>query len=103
MKRVVADYAIEIQISTHVLNYVRIPKFDSRSKLHQRLANLGVECHSAAAKDDRGTLAALEAETDEAAAKLWGITDDELRVIQESLAETSESNQVAAKHEDDDV
>jgi hypothetical protein len=35
-------------------------------------------------------------------AKLWGITDDELKVIQETLAETGKSRR-KAKEEDEDL
>ena len=36
---------------------------------------------------DTDTVATLEAEIDEAVARLWGITDDELKAIQDALRE----------------
>ena len=49
-------------------------------------------CHIATSKQDQRQVTALEAEIDEAAAKLWGITGDELRTIQEALAESGKPN-----------
>ena len=46
------------------------------------IAHLSERCHDAKAKGDEETLAALESEIDQAAAQLWGITDDELKAIQ---------------------
>ncbi len=50
VRRAIADYAIEIQISTHVLKYIRIPRYDSANQLHRHIAELGAKCHKAAAK-----------------------------------------------------
>src|SRR5205823_4617425 len=44
---IVKSYALETSISTHVLNYVRIPKFDAKDKLHVRLADSSVACQAA--------------------------------------------------------
>jgi len=82
----VASYTITTGISTHVLEHVRVPLLDSADESHQRLSDLSQQCH-AAAKFDPDALSALEAEIDNLAAQLWGITDDELRAIQEALAE----------------
>ena len=40
-----------------------------------------------AGSEPAGGLAAIEAQVDEAAAELWGITDKELQEIRRSLAE----------------
>lgn len=81
VKKAVSDYAIDIQISTHVLNYIRIPRFERKSELHLQIASISASCHKAAASGDKKRLIEFEAELDKAAAKLWDISDDELRSI----------------------
>jgi SAM-dependent methyltransferase len=82
---VVGAYVIETQTSTHVLQHVRIPRFDAKSALHRRLAELSQAAHEAAGRNEATRVAEIEAEVDEAAAELWGITARELTVIQKAL------------------
>jgi hypothetical protein len=44
----------------------------------------------------------LEAEIDKAAAKLWDITDNELKAIQEALAESGRGKRKAANDDDEE-
>jgi SAM-dependent methyltransferase len=86
---VVASY-VTLHASPHVLEYVRLPKFDAKDKRHQRLAELSATAHQLAAEDTetaRKRLAKIEAEIDKTAATVWGISDTELRDIQSSLAD----------------
>ena len=69
----------------HILGTIRIPRFKKSDDTHMRLAELSRQCHDAASNGDQ--LGALEAEVDEAAAKIWGITNSELKGIQEALSE----------------
>jgi hypothetical protein len=46
-------------------------------------------------------VSAREAEINKVAAKLWGITDDELKVIQEVLTETDKSKRAGKEDEED--
>jgi hypothetical protein len=55
--------------------------------IHTRLAALSQQAHQLAASGDEAGLAALEAEVDEAAAELWGLTAKELTEIRRSLEE----------------
>ena len=80
-------YTIETQFSTHLFNYLSIPQFDATNPTHQALAALSQEAHAATAAGDITRVAAIEAEIDQLAARLWGLTEAELRDIQESLAE----------------
>lgn len=84
---IVKSYAIETSISTHVLNYVRIPKFNPKDKLHVRLAESSAACHAAAASASDSDLSALEAANDELVAQLWNLSAAELKDIQSSLAD----------------
>jgi hypothetical protein len=75
--------------SPNVLEKARIPRFDSANPVHGRLAELSKEAHAAAAKGDAQGLRAIEAEIDQQAAQVWGLSAEELRAVQESLSELS--------------
>jgi methylase of polypeptide subunit release factors len=77
--------------SMHILEHIRIPRFDRKNPVHLRLAELSKQAHEAAEIGDETRLREIEAEIDRQAAKLWGLSDDELRDIQQSLAELSET------------
>ncbi len=119
--------------SMHVLEHIRIPRFDPRNPVHQRLAELSARAHAIAcqwdpesllAEPDKGhtieltdevlsrlppeaaaqvlqaaqafqqaqeELKAIEQAIDAAAAQVWGLTDAELREIQQSLQELGAS------------
>jgi methylase of polypeptide subunit release factors len=77
--------------SMHILEHIRIPRFDPKNPVHCRLAELSMQAHEAARIGDEMRLREIEAEIDRWAAKLWNLTDDELRDIQQSLAELSET------------
>jgi hypothetical protein len=78
--------------SPHLLEHVRIPRFDAANSLHARLAALSQQAHVLASQPCEGLepsqgLAAVEAQVDAEAAELWGITDKGLREIRRSLEE----------------
>jgi methylase of polypeptide subunit release factors len=92
---VAVSYAVEIQMNPHILEHIRIPRFDRKNPVHCRLAELSMQAHEAAKVGDEMRLREIEAEIDRWAAKLWNLTDDELRDIQQSLAELSETPEPA--------
>ncbi|MDI6891333.1 MAG: hypothetical protein QMC83_10435, partial [Thermodesulfovibrionales bacterium] len=71
--------------SPHILTRVRIPKFDSKNLLHLRLAELSEIAYEEVAKGN--DVSAIEAEIDELAAEIWGLTKEELKEIKLSLKE----------------
>jgi hypothetical protein len=75
--------------SMHILEHIRIPRFDPGNLVHIRLAELSKEAHGAAARGDAQGLRAIEAEIDQQAAEVWGLSAEELRAVQESLMELS--------------
>lgn len=84
----VKSYGIETQTSTHVLEHVRLPRFNAHDKPHIRLSKLSQQAHELAAKGGEKSLkriAELEAEIDSLASAVWAISDAELRDIQTSL------------------
>nr|AGN32389.1 TsoI restriction-modification enzyme [Thermus scotoductus] len=84
---VALGYAIQTQFAPHLLDFIRIPRYNPTDPLHRRLSELSQAAHKAAQAGDEKRLEALEAEIDREAAKLWGLTEAELREIQESLRE----------------
>jgi hypothetical protein len=84
---IIKTYTVSTQISTHILEYLRMPKFDEKNKLHIELSNLSQKCHDSALKNKTKKIAALEKRIDQATAKLWSINDKELEAMQEALRE----------------
>lgn len=82
---VVKSYVIETSTSTHVLENIAIPKYDSSNALHLRLASLSQQAHALTAEGR--DVSAIEADIDLAAAELWGISTKELEEIRKSLGE----------------
>jgi hypothetical protein len=91
----VRGFFVETQIAPHVIERLRIPRFDPKNPVHLRLAELSMQAHEAAKIGDEMRLREIEAEIDRWAAKLWNLSDDELRDIQQSLAELSETPEPA--------
>jgi hypothetical protein len=70
--------------SPHILEHVGIPKFDAKNQTHQNLCSLSKDCHK---KVTSGvSVTDLEEQIDDLAAQLWGLTNDEMKSIKESLA-----------------
>lgn len=82
---IVKSYSIETSISTHVLDYVRVPRFDKEDSLHIKLSEFSKQAHALAHKDDIEAVAKVERQIDEHAAKLWGLSRTQLKDIQDSL------------------
>jgi len=82
-----AAYAIQIQMGPHLLDHIALPTFTRNSKVHQWLAELSKAAHEAAASGKAGELEHIEEQIDQWAAKLWGLTDEELAEIKRSLEE----------------
>ncbi|MCK4373817.1 MAG: SAM-dependent DNA methyltransferase, partial [Candidatus Brocadiae bacterium] len=87
---IVASYALQTSTSTHVLNYVPVPRFDPSSALHQQTAEICKEGHTAAKNADTRRLSACKSQLDNLAAELWGLSKAELRDIQDSLADLTQ-------------
>jgi hypothetical protein len=87
VRLVVRSYSVMTQVGTHVTEHVALPPYDLGDPTHARLANQSQQAHSATAAGDAARVQEIEAEIDRLAAQLWGLTDEELREIQESLEE----------------
>jgi hypothetical protein len=72
------------------LEHIAIPKFSPNDRHHAQLAELAERCHAARAQDDAQAVSELQLQIDAVAAKLWSITDRELKAIQDALAEAGQ-------------
>lgn len=84
---IVKSYSIGTEISTHVLKYIGIPKFSFKDKVHQGLSELSQNAHHAMSIGDEAGVKELEERIDKLSAEVWGLTKNELKEIQQSLAE----------------
>lgn len=73
--------------SMHVLENIRIPKFDPTNKIHQELAGLSQNAHQAAKIGGEVGLKEIEQRIDKLAAQIWGLAAKELEEIAISLEE----------------
>ena len=81
----VAAYSINIQQDPHIFQNVRVPSYDSSNNNHQKLAQLSRQAHEVVHKAELGDLSKIEAEVDRQAAKIWGLSEQELKELQISL------------------
>lgn len=84
ISRIVTSY-IHLHPDPHVLEYIKIPKFDVKNTVHVRLAELSKEAHEYAKKDDKKALTKIENEIDKLVAKLYGLSQTELQSLKEQL------------------
>jgi hypothetical protein len=82
---VVASYAISIQLGPHLLENIKIPKYDPKNEIRKELARLSKQCHEKVAAGI--SVSDLEDQIDELAAELWGLSKEELKEIKDSLEE----------------
>jgi hypothetical protein len=83
----IIGYAIEIQMNPHILENIRIPKFDQNDQLHNRLSELSLEAHKAAKENDLIKLQKTESQINNLAAQLWGLSEKEATEIEKCLQE----------------
>jgi SAM-dependent methyltransferase len=79
--------------SPHILENICVRQFSSLDKNHQELSELSRRAHAIRASNDPTAEAGLkevEAAIDRAAARAWGLTDDELTELRASLKELKE-------------
>jgi hypothetical protein len=73
--------------SPHLLQNIRIPKFDPNNGLHLRLSELLQKAHELARNNEEEKIKEIEEEINEVASQVCGLTKDELKEIKLSLQE----------------
>ena len=80
-------------VSMHFIQSIRIPQYDAQETIHEEISQLSQSAHELAPRayygdeSAKAELQQVETEIDHAAARLWGLTEEELREIQASLEE----------------
>lgn len=92
----VAAYTIEIQIATHVLDYIAVPRFDRKNPAHRRLASASRRAHAAVRDENRTRLERAEAGVNREAALIWGLSEDDLEEMRAFLREAGVSHALPA-------
>jgi len=86
---VVLSYGIATSMTTHILENVKVPEYESAESTHGQLAALSMEAHEATGLGVTARVREIEEEIDLLAAELWGLTPQELEDIKRSLEELS--------------
>ncbi|MEM3365387.1 MAG: copper resistance protein CopC [Candidatus Methanomethyliaceae archaeon] len=76
---------IHLHPDPHILDYIKVPSFDRKNNLHMELAGLSKEAHDFSFKNEIDKLLKIEEEIDLAVAKLYGLTEEDLKEFKSSL------------------
>jgi hypothetical protein len=68
---IIAGYIVDNHLSTHPIENIIIPKFDSKNTIHTRLASLSQDAHNAAAQGDIAEVKNVEQAINETVWGLW--------------------------------
>ncbi len=106
----IASYTYELRMETHITQYIKIPRFNPKNEVHLRISELSKKAHEIAKKiyeenreDLKEKLKDVEEEIDETVAKLYGITNDELKEIKECLMILKEGELEEEETEDEET
>jgi len=89
--RLVIRGYIVLHPSPHVLEQVRLVRFDRTNVLHTKLASLSKKAHGLAASEeptDQDNLSSIEKEVDDLSGKLWGLSSHELEQMRLAIKMT---------------
>jgi hypothetical protein len=97
-RTIIASYTYQLRQETHIIDIIKIPKFDPNNNLHRKIAELSKRAHELAKciysnnkPDDckninaKEELKRVEDEIDLAVAELYGITKEELEGFKELM------------------
>jgi len=86
LSRLVTSY-IHLHPDPHVLEYLRVEKYNPENETHKQLTVLSREAHNAAARDNKDRLYEIENEIDVCVAKLYGLSQRDLDYIKMQFSE----------------
>ena len=85
----VLSYTITTQISTHVLEHIGVPQFDSSNAEHSAVVEIAKKAAKAA---EEGTaLDDIDREIDDVTRLVWGATKAQVKTLREALGEIREA------------
>jgi hypothetical protein len=91
---IVLSFAISTGISTHILDKLPIPRFQEADSLHTELAQLSMDCHSAATVGDERKISHAEEQIDISVARLWRTTRAQLKTIRDTVQQVGDAEGV---------
>ncbi|MGQ9507705.1 MAG: hypothetical protein ACUVTB_07640, partial [Candidatus Bathycorpusculaceae bacterium] len=68
-----------------ILGQINIARYDPKNEIHQKLAQLSKKAHKLASENNASELSKTEEEVDETVARLYGLTDEELKEVKNCL------------------
>jgi type II restriction/modification system DNA methylase subunit YeeA len=99
VRAIIASYTVEIHQETHIIDVIKIPKFDQNNGIHRKIVELSKRAHELArcihaeikpsycmginAEED---LRRVERDLDLAVAQLFGLSEEDLREFERVLA-----------------
>jgi type II restriction/modification system DNA methylase subunit YeeA len=99
VRSVVTAYVSQLETGTHILDYIKIPKYDLNNGLHRKIAELSRRAHELAkciyaekkpdycrSVDAEEELRRVERELDLVVAQLFGLSEEELREFERLMA-----------------
>jgi len=98
-RAIIASYTYELRQETHILDTIKVPKYDAQNEIHRKIAELSRRAHELArciyaenkpeyCRDinaEKG-LESVERELDLAVARLLGLSEDDLREFMNLMA-----------------
>src|SRR5690348_3669495 len=87
--------------SPNLMQFARIPAFVLGNSVHGQLSSLSRNCHNFAREGRLDKLRDAEKAIHRSAAKLWGITREQLKAIQEALGDISMPRRERNEEDDD--
>ncbi|WP_288007453.1 N-6 DNA methylase [Thermofilum sp.] len=98
-RTIIASYTYELRQETHILDFIKVPKFDSKNSTHLKIAELSKRAHELAkciyaekkpaycySIDAEDELRKVERELDLAVADLLGLSEDDLKEFERLYA-----------------
>jgi len=98
-RSIIASYTYELRQETHIIDVIKVPRFDPDNKLHRRIAELSRRAHEltrciyasskpsyCAGVNAEDELRKVEDEIDKAVAELYGISESELKGFRRLMA-----------------
>lgn len=83
----VKRYVVGTQIAPHILENIKVPKFQKSQQSHCKIAYLSELAHEAALKSDTQSIKNIEEQIDQRVAKMWDFNEADLQEIKKSLEE----------------
>ncbi|MEM1696294.1 MAG: hypothetical protein QXQ90_06830, partial [Desulfurococcaceae archaeon] len=99
-RTIIASYTYELRQETHILEYVKVPRYDPNNPVHGQISQLSRRAHELAKciyaevkpsycselRNPKEELAQVEEQIDRLVAELYGIPEDTLQDIERLLA-----------------